>query len=145
MMTRCENEKATAYEAYGGKGVRVCEGLRETPENLVKLIGPRTKELSSLDRFPVHNGNYACGQCEECQQNEWEKNVRWATRKDQSNNRGSTNVYLTAFGKTLTRSQWQDLSGIDEWRIHRRINELGWSVEKALTTPNKKGHCYKPE
>lgn len=144
MISRCYRPRQNAYQYYGAKGVFVCPFFRESPENLVSLIGHRSEEKNTLDRYPIHDGNYTCGQCPECVENDWELNVRWASRKEQSNNR-SNNVYLTAFGKTLTRGQWQDLTGIDEWRIHRRIHELGWSVEKALTTPDRSGNCYKPE
>ncbi len=143
MNARCYNPNQQSYTDYGAKGIKVCEFLREKPQHLVALIGYRKKEKPSLDRFPVHDGYYSCGQCDECEANDWKLNVRWATRKEQSLNRGNFNVYLTAFGKTMTRSQWRDLTGINEWRIHRRINELGWTVEKALTTPDRKGNCYK--
>lgn len=145
MNARCYREKQEAYAAYGARGVVVCGFLRSSPVNLAKAIGVCKKATPSLDRYPIHNGNYTCGQCDECKKRGWEKNIRWATRKDQSNNRGDFNILLTAFGKTLTRSQWQDLSGINEWRIHKRIKELGWTVEKALTTPDRRGHCYVPE
>lgn len=145
MMSRCYRPSQRAYPFYGAKGVRVCHWLRQTPRNLKELIGGKPTKRHTLDRFPIHDGNYTCGQCDECKANGWAPNIRWATRKEQSLNRGDFNVRLTAFGKTLTRSEWQDLSDINEWRIHRRIHELGWTVEKALTTPDKKGNCYKPE
>lgn len=145
MIGRCYRKGSNGYKDYGAVGVRVCKNLQESPWNLMKLIGPVKNAKPSLDRHPIHNGNYTCGRCDECKANGWVLNVRWASRKEQSNNRGDFNVYLTAFGKTLTRSQWQDLTGLNETRINRRIKELGWSVEKALTTPDKKGNCYRPE
>ncbi len=143
MLDRCYNPKQQSYKDYGAKGVVVCQGLREHPKNLTDLIGFRKSKKPSLDRNPIHDGNYTCGKCKECRKKKWPLNVRWATRKEQSLNRGDFNVYLTAFGKTMTRSQWGELSGIHEWRIHRRIHELGWTVEKSLTTPDRKGNCYK--
>lgn len=143
MISRCYNEKSKPYSTYGAVGIIVCKYIKESPWNLLELIGPCKNLLPSLDRFPIHNGNYTCGRCEECRVNNWQLNIRWATRKDQSNNRGDFNVLLTAFGKTLTRGQWADLSKINEWTIKRRIDR-GWGIEKALTTPDKLGNCYIP-
>ena len=145
MITRCYNTKQKAYATYGKVGVVVCEGLRESPQNLVDLIGLRMKKKPSLDRCPIHDGNYTCGKCGECEEQGWELNIRWTTRKEQSENRGKFNVHLSAFGKVLLLSQWEKLSGIDARRISTRIRRDGWSVERALTTPDSKGNCYHPE
>ncbi len=144
MKDRCYNAKQKAYKTYGAVGVRVCQFLRESPMNLVTLIGYRKKKLPSLDRHPEHDGNYTCGQCEECRKKGWELNIRWTTRQGQSENRGAFNVHLTAFGKTMLLSHWQEASGIDARRIMTRIRRDGWTVERALSTPDKKGNCYEP-
>lgn len=144
MIERCYKSNTTTYKDYGAKGVLVCNFLKESPWSLKAIIGLSKKIRHSLDRHPIHNGNYTCGQCQQCKDNNWKLNIRWATRKDQSNNRGNFNVYLTAFGRRLTRSQWQDISGINESVIAKRIDVLGWSIQKALTTPNKNGNCFKP-
>lgn len=143
MICRCHKEGSTAYADYGGRGVFVCPYLRETPWNLKNLIGISKKGKPSLDRFPIHNGNYTCGKCPECKRNDWKLNVRWATRKQQAENRGDFNVYLTAFGKTLLRSQWEDLTGLGAECVRKRVLR-GWTLERALTTPDKNGNCYTP-
>ena len=142
MIIRCCNEKATSYRHYGARGVKPCQFLAEAPQNLVAVIGYR-KEGTTLDRYPIFNGNYTCGQCDECKQNGWEKNVRWATRREQNLNKGSYNVFLTAFGKTLSKSQWMDLSGIG-WQCLTGRLRRGWEIERALTTPDTFGNCYRP-
>lgn len=144
MRARCYYPSQKCYEKYGGAGVRVCSHLLECPDNLKNLIGDIPGEGFTLDRFPIHNGNYTCGQCEECKKQGWEKNVRWATRLEQSLNRGGFNVHLTAFGKTLTMSQWRDLSGIHDETIRKRLAR-GWSSEDVVSKPDKFGNCYKPE
>lgn len=143
MMARCNNPKHKSYQFYGDKGVMICKYLRETPDNLKKLIGLRKKDKPTIDRFPIHNGNYTCGQCKECTENEWKLNVRWASRKEQSNNRGDFNVYLEAFGKRMTIGEWRDLTGIHDETIRTRL-EHGWSHEKAVSVPDPQGNCYKP-
>lgn len=143
MITRCYNKNCTLYKDYGAVGIAVCKYLKESPQNLVSLIGHRTKKKSSLDRHPIHNGNYSCGKCEECKRKGWGLNVRWATRREQSENRGSFNVWLEAFGKRMILSQWERESGLDARLIAARIKR-GWATEKALTTPDPHGNCYHP-
>ena len=146
MLGRCYSKRAITYKDYGALGVFVCEGLKEHPKNIVKVIGPAKKPLygrTSVDRFPIHDGNYTCGQCQECNDNGWKKNIRWADKQEQMLNRGDFNVYLTAFGKTLTRSQWHELSGVHAETVRKRMLR-GWSLERALITPDKYGNCYKP-
>lgn len=140
MMNRCYNEKQKSYIGYGNLGVVVCEYLKAHPINLAKIIGTRQSSAPSLDRFPIHDGNYTCGKCDECKRNGWQLNIRWSTRKEQSENRGNFNVKITAFGRTMILSQWSELSGIDGYCISRRI-ERGWLPERALMTPDKKGRC----
>lgn len=142
MLARCHNKNHSNYQQYGAVGVVVCEFLRESPLNLIEIIGLKKRKQLTIDRFPIHNGNYTCGQCKECKTKGWAKNIRWASRKKQSENRGDFNVHLTAFGKTQLLSQWQEETGIDARRIMTRVRREKWSVEKALSTPDSKGNCY---
>jgi len=57
-------------------------------------------------------------------------NCRWVTMLDQQNNKTS-NVFLTAFGKCQTMSQWAREIGVQSKTIHARLKS-GWTVEKAL-------------
>jgi len=75
MKTRCYNKKTgDKYRIYGGRGITVCrEWLHNFPAFL-EHIGNRPSTGHSLDRIN-NNGNYEPG------------NVRWATRKEQQQNR----------------------------------------------------------
>lgn len=64
-------------------------------------------------------------------------NCRWATMKEQQNNR-KNNRRLTYEGETLTLQQWADRTGLDRKTISMRLDRLGWSVERALTTPSQR-------
>ena len=141
MISRCTMPGSKSYNKYGAIGIVVCRFLKEDPRNLVATIGNRPAPYYTIDRFPIYNGNYTCGQCEECKTNSWPLNVRWATRKQQSENRGDFNVWLTIFGKTMLLSQWETASGINEETIRKR-RRRGWTDEEAVTVPDSFGHRY---
>jgi hypothetical protein len=66
---RCTNPKDNAWEDYGGRGIKF---LFTSVAQFFAELGPRPEGMS-LDRKD-NDGNYEPG------------NVRWATRKEQSNN-----------------------------------------------------------
>jgi hypothetical protein len=74
MRQRCSNSRNTSYKLYGGRGISVCARW-DTFENFLADMGRRPSPQHSLDRFPNNDGNYEPG------------NVRWATAKQQANNR----------------------------------------------------------
>lgn len=67
---RCTNPKAQRYKNYGGRGIKF---LFTSFEQFFAELGPRPRG-KTLDR-PDNEGNYEPG------------NVRWATPKQQANNR----------------------------------------------------------
>lgn len=69
---RCTNPDATVYKDYGGRGIKFL--LPDFPEFL-DFLGPKPTPQHSLDRFPNNDGHYEL------------HNVRWATKKQQANNR----------------------------------------------------------
>lgn len=62
------------------------------------------------------------------------ENCRWATLKQQANNKRS-NRYLEYNGEVKTVGEWADKLGLNYSTLYSRITTKGWSVEKALTTP----------
>jgi hypothetical protein len=59
-------------------------------------------------------------------------NCRWATMKEQQNNR-SNNRRIEFRGETLTLQQWAERLGVTHKTISLRIDKLGWPLEQALT------------
>lgn len=85
---RCLNPKYETYRYYGGRGIRVCEFIRQSPKHLLTVIGDRPRRTLSIDRVN-NNGNYSCGSCPDCLSHGWSMNLRWATRKQQARNKRS--------------------------------------------------------
>lgn len=123
MNQRCHNPNSRAYARYGGRGIKVCDRWRGKNgfASFISDVGMRPSSKHSLDRID-NDGDY----CPE--------NVRWATAKEQGNNKRN-NILLTYKGKKLTVAQWSRELGISAMNIRNRIGNLGWSVEKALSTP----------
>lgn len=116
MHDRCKNPKNKDWLLYGGKGI--CIEFKTFSE-FFSEIGIKPSPRHSVDRISSE-GNYAPG------------NVRWATPKEQANNL-RTNRLITALGKTLTLSQWADLTGISRQTIEKRLDVLGWSSDESMT------------
>lgn len=72
-------------------------------------------------------------------------NCKWATKKEQSNNRRSCILY-SYNGKTQNLTQWCEELGLRYKLMHDRIKKKGWSFERAISTPcdvNKRNKKYK--
>lgn len=71
MKKRCNNKNDSHYLNYGGRGIKV---LFTSWQEIVEEIGHKPSNHHSIDRID-NDGNYEPG------------NIRWATMKQQSNNR----------------------------------------------------------
>lgn len=107
MKARCYNPLAPGYENYGGRGIRVSEAWIKSFTIFFEHIGSKPEPSYSIERVDV-NGNYEPG------------NVKWASKKEQANNRRS-NIFFTIDGETKTLKQWCDLKGLNYKTVHARI------------------------
>jgi hypothetical protein len=110
MKRRCLSIDKQEYEDYWGKGIRVCEGWLNSFETFFADMGNRPSKNHSIDRVK-NDGNYSCGHCQECLDNQWDANCRWATQAEQHFNRRNT-IFLTALGKTMTLGEWAEEVGL---------------------------------
>ena len=76
MRARCHRKTHADYQEYGGRGIVVCERWLGSFSAFLADVGLRPSPRHSLDRRN-NDGNYEPG------------NVRWATAKEQANNRRS--------------------------------------------------------
>jgi len=119
MVSRCLNPNVESYPNYGGRGITICERWLKCFENFYADMGDIPAKMS-LDRKD-NNLGYSKDNC------------RWATQKEQQNNRRS-NVRLTYDGLTLTITQWAERQHINQHTMQQRYRR-GWDVEAILTTP----------
>lgn len=115
---RCCNPRNQAYKNYGGRGIKVCDRWLHSFENFLADMGERPSKEYSIDRIDV-NGDYC------------PKNCRWATRKEQCNNRRS-NINITYNCKTQTLMQWCEELGLSYKNARSAIRKRGRSLEYII-------------
>lgn len=120
MRQRCKNPNNHAFKDYGARGITL---EWETFEQFIHDMGPRPSPHHTIDRID-NNGSYNKDNC------------RWATWKEQANNRRPRRrkLFLTYQGETLNLSQWAERSGFSYNAIRSRML-LGWNPERILTEP----------
>lgn len=122
MIQRCTNPNFKQYKDYGGRGITVCERWNKF-ENFLEDMEEAPKGLQ-LDRIN-NNKEY------------YKENCRWATKKQQHRNTRKNHLE-TYDGKIQCIAAWAEKFNINTSTLISRINILGWSIKKALTTPVRK-------
>ena len=123
-MKELQIQKNEQYKDCGGRGIRVCHEWVNSYEEFKKwALSSGYKEHLTIERIN-NDGNYNPDNC------------RWATRKEQSNNKRRNRRY-TYNNETLTIAQWSEKSGISYDTLYFRLTKYGMDIEKAITMPIK--------
>lgn len=109
MKTRCNNPASKTYSYYGGRGIKVCARWNDFAAFLSDM-GPRPSLGHTLDRID-NCGDYEPGNC------------RWATKREQMDNRSKPTVKLTLDGLTMPVSCWADRLGLSAFTIWKRVKK----------------------
>jgi len=117
---RCYNSSNTAYEHYGGRGIKVCERWHKF-ENFYADMGKRPSPRHSIERVD-NNGDYEPDNC------------HWATQREQVNNRRNNRI-VEYDGKSHTVAEWARIKGMNRYTLYNRLFTYKWPVERALTEP----------
>lgn len=124
MLSRCERKTDYHYKWYGKRGIKVCKEWHDfIPFYLWAQKSGYRADLT-IDRIDV-NGKYEPSNC------------RWATVKEQCNNR-TNSAYFEFKGEKHTLSQWSDILGIRQSILSWRIYDGGWTVQRAFQQPPRK-------
>jgi len=125
MIERCYNPNHASYSNYGARGIGVCKRWRfgqdgkSGAEMFMKDMPLKPTPSHTLERIN-NEGIYEPDNC------------RWATVKEQANNRRSSRL-ITWRGTTKTLQQWADQIGINQSVLRRCLKS--WPLERALSEP----------
>ena len=121
MKDRCYNPKHTHYEFYGGKGICICEEWKDDFEAFKDwAVMSGYSDYLTIERIDNDIGYN-------------KENCKWATVKEQNNNKGD-NVFYTYNGFKLTMAEWAERYGINYGTFCKRLY-AGWSFKDAIETP----------
>jgi len=119
MRSRCNCKGNTHYARYGGRGITYDPSWNSF-EKFLEDMGPKENPKLELER--INNDKNYC-----------KENCRWATRKEQTRNRGgkrATRLY-TFNEKTMCIADWAKEVGISPQSMQKRLNK-NWPLEKAF-------------
>lgn len=118
MIQRCRNPKNKWYKDYGGRGIRVCDRWKDF-KNFLADMGKRPINLT-IERKD-NNGNYEPGNC------------KWATRKEQNNNRRKYGRSIEIRDEVKTIREWSEdkRCKVSLGALKTRLN-IGWDPERAV-------------
>ena len=124
MRQRCNNPKRRDYPRYGGRGISICPEWNDYKSFRSWALSHGYADNLSIDRIDV-NGNYEPSNC------------RWADATIQANN-ARRNRIIEFEGKRYTMAEFARTNKLSYSALQHRLDR-GWSIERIITTPQKKG------
>lgn len=120
MIGRCRYQSHPRYSRYGARGITVCDRWQHDFLAFLADVGHRPTPNHSIDRIN-NDGHYS------------PDNVRWATKRVQSNNRHNTK-YVPISGANVPLTFAAEETGISAKVLHQRL-ERNLSGDQLLKKP----------
>jgi hypothetical protein len=124
IIQRCTNPSSQHYARYGGRGIQVAVRWQRSFETFLGDVGFAPSTAHTLDRVDNDKGYTP-------------RNVRWATRKEQANNR-STNLFDVVHGVPYTLAEIAVMYGVRYHVVTQRYRR-GLRGEELIQPKMKSG------
>lgn len=123
MIKRCYLKTCKDYRRYGARGVTVCAEWKGNPEAFIEWAKSHGySDNLTLDRIAGGTSPYS------------PENCRWATVKQQNNNRSSNSI-VEFRGKRYTLVEFAEAFGINYDLVQGRFRR-GWTAEQMYDNRN---------
>ncbi len=120
MRQRCNNPNNKAYKYYGGRGIKIAKEWNDFAV-FYEDMGPRPTPKHTIERVDV-NGDYCRDNC------------IWELFQNQARNK--RNIKKIKYNnEEHCLAEWAKRFNIDIRTLYSRIYILGWSIDRAFTTP----------
>lgn len=121
MINRCYREKDIHYQAYGARGIKVCDEWKNDSSKFFEwAFANGYRDNLTIER--IDNDKDYCPE-----------NCTWIPKEQQPKNKRQ-NILITYKGKTMCASDWAKETGINANAIRYRFKH-GWSADKIFSTP----------
>lgn len=118
MRRRCKNNPNRAgNDRYAGRGIHVCKRWMKFKNFKIDMFNSY-KEGLTIERIN-NDKNYS------------PENCKWATQKEQANNR-STSRIVNYMNIKKTLAQWIDYFGLKSSTVRQRYYVYKWPIERCL-------------
>lgn len=122
---RCNNPNFSRYADYGGRGIKICDEWNDSFDAFAEWAYANGYEDGlTIERIDV-NGNY----CPE--------NCIFITMEEQAKNKRNT-IWVDYNGERIQLRELCRREGKNYDMIKYRIEDMGWSIERAIQEPSSK-------